>query len=70
MVLRDNYFGSFTHFSTLYEYLDKRKRNLPHGDPILLKYREGKVSLQYVTSLLCICRDILDSQTCYKLKWR
>lgn len=43
MVMRDNYLGSFTNFSTLYEYLDKRKRNLPIGDPVELKYREGKV---------------------------
>lgn len=41
--MRDNYFGSFTNFSTLYEYLDKRRRGLPAGDPIELKYRKGKV---------------------------
>jgi len=45
MVIRDNYFGSFTHFSTLYEYLDKIKRGLPPGDPVVSKYREGKVRL-------------------------
>ena len=43
MVLRDNYLGSFTHFQTLYEYLEKRKEKLPLGDPIWLKYRPGKV---------------------------
>lgn len=43
MVLRDNYLGSFTHFQTLAEYLDKRNRNLPVGDPVQLKYRPGKV---------------------------
>lgn len=43
MILRDNYFGSFTHFSTLFEYLDKRRRGLPAGDPIIQKYREGTV---------------------------
>ncbi|KAF5386043.1 hypothetical protein D9615_002215 [Tricholomella constricta] len=42
MVLRDNYLGSFTHFSTLYEYLERRKRKQPLGDPILSKYRPGK----------------------------
>ncbi|KAL0956539.1 hypothetical protein HGRIS_002680 [Hohenbuehelia grisea] len=42
MVMRDNYFGSFTHFSTLFEYLDKRKGGIPPGDPILAKYRPGK----------------------------
>lgn len=46
MVLRDNYLGSFTNFSTLYEHIDKRKRNVPIGDPINLKYREGKVGTQ------------------------
>ncbi|TFK44762.1 hypothetical protein BDQ12DRAFT_730786 [Crucibulum laeve] len=45
MVLRDNYLGSFTHFSTLYEYLDKRKRGIPVGDPISSKYREGKSNM-------------------------
>lgn len=43
MVMRDNYLGSFTNFSTLFEYLDKNKRGLPIGDPIELKHREGKV---------------------------
>jgi len=43
MVMRENYFGTFTNFSTLYEYLDKRRRGLPVGDPVELKYREGKV---------------------------
>lgn len=45
MVLRDNYFGSFTHFSTLNEYLEKKDRGYPLGDPISLQYREGSVSL-------------------------
>ncbi|KAG5639402.1 hypothetical protein H0H81_002934 [Sphagnurus paluster] len=45
MVLRDNYLGSFTHFSTLSEYLEKRKKNLPLGDPILSKYRPGKSNM-------------------------
>jgi len=43
MVMRDNYFGLFTNFSTLYEYLDKRRQGLPAGDPIELKYRPGQV---------------------------
>ncbi|CCM03589.1 uncharacterized protein FIBRA_05726 [Fibroporia radiculosa] len=42
LILRDNYFGSFTHFSTLYEYLEKRKKGQPIGDPIELQYRLGK----------------------------
>lgn len=43
MVLRDNYLGSFTNFSTLYEYLEKRKRGIAIGDPIASKYRKGNV---------------------------
>jgi hypothetical protein len=50
MIWRDNYFGSFTHFSTLSEYLDKRKRGFPLGDPVEQKYRKGKV----VYFFLCI----------------
>ncbi|KAI0958666.1 hypothetical protein AcV7_004416 [Taiwanofungus camphoratus] len=42
MILRDNYFGSFTHFSTLFEYLEKRRRKEPIGDPIDLQHRPGK----------------------------
>lgn len=57
MVLRDNYLGSFTHFSTLFEYLDKKRRNLPPGDPIALKYREGKVSrIPGLIELTCLNR--------------
>ncbi|KAF4621408.1 hypothetical protein D9613_000735 [Agrocybe pediades] len=53
MVLRDNYLGSFTHFQTLSEYLDKRRQNIPVGDPIDLKYRPGKTNmLQAELSLL------------------
>lgn len=44
MVLRDNYFGSFTHFSTLVEYLDKRNKFVLSGDPLEMKYRPNKVS--------------------------
>ncbi|KAF4598557.1 hypothetical protein EYR38_006961 [Pleurotus pulmonarius] len=42
MVLRENYLGSFTHFSTLGEYLDRRRRGIPAGDPIEAKYRPGQ----------------------------
>lgn len=45
MVLRDNYFGSFTQFYTLYEYIQKKDRGLPISDPTELKYRPGKVLL-------------------------
>ena len=43
MVLRDNYFGSFTQFCTLFEYIQKKDRGLPISDPTELKYRPGKV---------------------------
>ncbi|KAG2150597.1 hypothetical protein DEU56DRAFT_37144 [Suillus clintonianus] len=52
MVLRDNYFGSFTHFSTLVEYLDKRSRFGLTGDPLEMKHRPGKSnSLQVQVSI-------------------
>lgn len=44
MVLRDNYLGSFTHFSTLTEYLEKRRRG-EVGDPVERKWRPEKVSM-------------------------
>jgi len=53
MALRNNYLGSFTHFSTLGEYLHKRKNGIPPGDPVVQKYREGTVS----TSLLKLIKD-------------
>ncbi|KAI0743929.1 hypothetical protein C8Q80DRAFT_1355680 [Daedaleopsis nitida] len=49
MILRDNYFGSFTHFSTLTEYLSKRNRGDPLGDPMYLQYREGQSNAMQVT---------------------
>ncbi|KAI0358672.1 hypothetical protein OH77DRAFT_1587674 [Trametes cingulata] len=48
MILRDNYFGSFTHFSTLTEYLDKRNDGQPLGDPIHLQYRPGQSNAMQV----------------------
>ncbi|KAG1828967.1 hypothetical protein EV424DRAFT_1507935 [Suillus variegatus] len=52
MVLRDNYFGSFTHFSTLVEYLEKRSRFNLIGDPLEMKHRPGKSnSLQVQVSI-------------------
>ncbi|KAG2036116.1 hypothetical protein BDR03DRAFT_898980 [Suillus americanus] len=52
MVLRDNYFGSFTHFSTLVEYLDKRSKFNLTGDPLEMKHRPGKSnSLQVQVSV-------------------
>ena len=51
MVWRDDYFGSFTQYSTTREYLYKRDNGLPVGDPLELKYREGKVN-SFCTLLL------------------
>ncbi|KIL66260.1 hypothetical protein M378DRAFT_192008 [Amanita muscaria Koide BX008] len=49
MVLKDDYFGSFTHFSTLSELLKRQQNGLTFGDPILLKYRPGKANMLQVT---------------------
>ncbi|THH30793.1 hypothetical protein EUX98_g3395 [Antrodiella citrinella] len=48
MILRENYFGGFTHFSTLEEYLQKRERGRPVGDPVQLQYREGSSNAMQV----------------------
>ncbi|KAJ7462379.1 hypothetical protein B0H11DRAFT_1923358 [Mycena galericulata] len=45
MILQNNYFGSFTTFSTLFEHLEKRKKGLPVGDPVVQQYRKGKVEV-------------------------
>lgn len=42
MIFQQNYFGNFTHFLTLQEYLQKRCQG-QIGDPIDLKYRPGMV---------------------------
>ncbi|KAH7888759.1 hypothetical protein F5I97DRAFT_2055646 [Phlebopus sp. FC_14] len=51
MVLRDNYLGSFTQFSTLTEYLDKRRRD-EVGDPVEKKYRPDKSNILQVEMLI------------------
>ncbi|KAG7440025.1 uncharacterized protein BT62DRAFT_646663 [Guyanagaster necrorhizus] len=48
MIIKDNYFGSFTHFSTLYEYLERKSRGLPPGDPVVDKYRKGHSNMLQV----------------------
>lgn len=48
--LRDNYFGTFTHFVTLEEYRHRHERNL-QGDPLELIYRPGQVG-RSLTDLL------------------
>ncbi|KAF7361830.1 hypothetical protein MVEN_00527500 [Mycena venus] len=47
MILQTNYFGSFTTFSTLFEYLEKRKKGM-QGDPVLLQYRKGQSNMLQV----------------------
>ncbi|KAF7315604.1 hypothetical protein MIND_00075800 [Mycena indigotica] len=47
MILQTNYFGAFTTFSTLYEYLEKRKRGI-QGDPVMQQYREGQRNMLQV----------------------
>ncbi|KAI6121684.1 hypothetical protein F5141DRAFT_529930 [Pisolithus sp. B1] len=52
MVLRDNYFGSFTHFSTLVEYLSRHAKG-EVGDPVEKKYRLGQSNpLQVIICLM------------------
>ncbi|KAJ7096249.1 hypothetical protein C8R44DRAFT_371827 [Mycena epipterygia] len=48
MILQNNYFGSFTTFSTLFEYLEKRKKGVPVGDPVLQQFRQGKSNMLQV----------------------
>ncbi|PCH43678.1 hypothetical protein WOLCODRAFT_122406 [Wolfiporia cocos MD-104 SS10] len=59
MILRDNYFGSFTHFSTLYEYLEKRRKGQPIGDPIDIQYRPGKSNSMEVELGVSISRGLI-----------
>jgi hypothetical protein len=47
MIFQQNYFGNFTHFSTLREYLQKRSQG-QIGDPIDLKYRPGMVKAPFL----------------------
>ncbi|KAH8118988.1 hypothetical protein DFH11DRAFT_1696800 [Phellopilus nigrolimitatus] len=42
MVLRENYFGGFTQYSTTREYLERHEKGKGVGDPLELKYRPGK----------------------------
>ncbi|GJJ06705.1 hypothetical protein Clacol_000901 [Clathrus columnatus] len=49
MSLRENYFGNFTHFSTLDEYVYKREHNIPVGDIIESKWKEGRSNVFEVT---------------------
>ncbi|KAG8901896.1 hypothetical protein FRB99_005016 [Tulasnella sp. 403] len=55
--LKDNYFGRFTHFSTLQEYMEKKSDGII-GDDILAKYRKGKSDVFEV----CLSVNVSDSQ--------
>jgi len=44
MIFQQNYFGNFTHFLTLQEYLQKRSHG-QIGDPIDFKHRPGMVMI-------------------------
>ncbi|GAA5906531.1 hypothetical protein JCM8208_000472 [Rhodotorula glutinis] len=64
--LKENYFGSFTHYVTFDEYKRRHSSNL-QGDPLELKYRPGKtdvseVSVQYEleNGLLLLPQEIYD----------
>ena len=51
MIFQQNYFGNFTHFSTLREYLQKRGQG-QIGDPIDQKYRPGMVMTLFLGPLI------------------
>jgi hypothetical protein len=51
MIFQQNYFGIFTHFSTLREYLQKRSQG-QIGDPIDMKYRPGMVMTLFLRPLV------------------
>ncbi|KAL5507471.1 CSF1 [Sanghuangporus vaninii] len=57
MVLRENYFGSFTQYSTTREYLSKRENGIPVGDPLRLKYRPGKNNVFHL-DLSAVAKDV------------
>jgi hypothetical protein len=51
--VKDNYFGSFTQFTTMQEYLERFDHDPESvGDPVLEKYRPGKVSYTSVIGLM------------------
>ncbi|KAI5121559.1 hypothetical protein M0805_000740 [Coniferiporia weirii] len=54
MVLRENYLGGFTQYSTTREYLGKYEKGVPVGDPLGLKYRPGKNNVFHVDLALTV----------------
>ncbi|CAK5265757.1 unnamed protein product [Mycena citricolor] len=47
LILQNNYLGSFTTFTTLFEYLDQKKRGV-HGDQIMQQYRQSQRNMMQV----------------------
>jgi len=46
--VKDNYFGAFTQFTTMQEYLERFDHDPDSvGDPVEEKYRPGRVSFRY-----------------------
>jgi hypothetical protein len=64
IVLRDNYFGGFTHFQTLSEYLAKLKRKSPVGDSVDLQYRPGSVRRFFSALVECADRTMTSPTRC------
>ncbi|KAL8281144.1 hypothetical protein RQP46_006502 [Phenoliferia psychrophenolica] len=67
--LRDNYFGTFTHFVTLEEYRHRHERDL-QGDPLELKYRPGAtdvfevvVTLDLQSGLMLLPEELYDCRS-------
>ncbi|KAH9083360.1 hypothetical protein EDB83DRAFT_2538792 [Lactarius deliciosus] len=58
MIFQQNYFGTFTHFSTLGEYLQKRGEG-QIGDPINLTYRPGMSNQMQVEVQLGIHHSLI-----------
>ncbi|KAF8271516.1 hypothetical protein EI94DRAFT_1770350 [Lactarius quietus] len=58
MIFQQNYFGTFTHFSTLGEYLQKRAEGRI-GDPIDLTYRPGTSNQMQVEFQLNVHRSLI-----------
>ncbi|KAI0300988.1 hypothetical protein B0F90DRAFT_1720731 [Multifurca ochricompacta] len=58
MIFQQNYFGTFTHFSTLREYLQKREQGQV-GDPIDMKHRPGASNSMQVEVRLSINHSIV-----------
>ncbi|KAH9985984.1 hypothetical protein BJV74DRAFT_946145 [Russula compacta] len=58
MIFQQNYFGNFTHFSTLREYLQKHSHG-QIGDPIDMKYRPGLSNKMQVELQLSLIHSLI-----------